>query len=144
MIKTIITRSLFLGFLFVLNSGCETGRDSEILEVKNLIQHNVYFYFNDDVTDEQKAQFEIELEKLLDISHIKQSMIGKPAATESRDVTDHDFDYSLFMWFDSVEDHDQYQIDPVHKQMVENFGQMFERVRVYDSQIFYENRSDSR
>jgi len=104
-----------------------------------MIQHNVYFYLNEDVTDDERDEFISGLQEMVNISTIKRSRIGTPAATDSREVTDHDFSVSLTLWFDSVEDHDLYQIDPAHTKMVEASSHLLRGVRVYDSLIFFEN-----
>ena len=108
-------------------------------EVIGLIQHNVYFYLNEDVTDNEREDFISGLMEMVQISTIKKSRIGTPATTDSREVTDHDFSISLTLWFESVEDHDLYQIDPEHTKMVESSSHLLSGVKVYDSLIFYEN-----
>ena len=135
--------TLFLFLIIVIyTSACES--DSEYTnqaenEVTGLIQHNVYFYLNEDVTDSEREEFISGLMEMVQISTIKKSRIGSPAATDSREVTDHDFSISLTLWFESVEDHDLYQIDPEHIKMVESSSHLLSGVKVYDSLIFYEN-----
>lgn len=135
--------NLFLiGIVVIFTASCDSNSETSNQvdqEVTGLIQHNVYFYLIDDISDEEREDFDNRLQELVQISTIMKSNIGRPAATQSRDVTDHDFTISLTLWFESLEDHDSYQIDPVHTAMVEATGHLLEGVRVYDSQILYEN-----
>lgn len=116
----------------------ESATQSEI-GVTGLIQHNVYFYLNEEVTDSEKEVFVSNLQEMVNIATIKRSWIGIPAATDSRDVTDHEFSVSLTLWFETVEDHDLYQIDPEHVKMVESSSHLLRGVKVYDSLIFFED-----
>ena len=147
MINTVLNMKTFFLITWLMVVGlmsisCEKSDNTDganSVDLMGHIMHNVYFYFHDEVTNEERIQFESDLKILLEIPYIKSSVIGRPAQTDSRPVTDHDFDYSVTMWFESVEDHDLYQIDPVHKQMVESTGDLLDRVRVMDSEIIYKN-----
>lgn len=130
---------LVTGLMSISCEKSDNDYEANNVDMEGLIMHNVYFYFHDEVTDEERVQFESDLKNLLEIPYIKSSVIGRPAQTDSRPVTDHEFDYSVTMWFESVENHDLYQIDPVHKEMVELTGNLLDRVRVMDSEIIYEN-----
>jgi len=50
-------------------------------------------------------------------------------------VTQNTFDYSLFLEFDSVEDHNAYQVHPDHDVFVNTFSPWFKTVKVYDSEL---------
>ncbi len=140
MIKVRFTSSLLvICFMLLSCMPNENEREHDQTEFTGMIKHTLYFYFKEDVSDDEKLQFESDLRALLEIPYISSSLIGRPAQTESRPITDHDFGYTVIMWFASVEDHDQYQIDPLHKQMVETTGHLFERIRVLDSEMIYQN-----
>ncbi|MEO0415701.1 MAG: Dabb family protein, partial [Verrucomicrobiota bacterium] len=57
------------------------------------------------------------------------------AATPERPVTNNDFDYSLFLEFASIEDHNAYQVHDEHTVFVDSFAKWFQEVRVFDTQI---------
>lgn len=138
--STILFAWLIVGSFMIVSCDREGNvYESESVSFDGLIMHNVYFYFHEEVTEEERMHFESELKRLSEIPYIKSSVIGRPAQTDSRPVTDHEFDYSVTMWFETVEDHDLYQIDPVHTEMVENTALLLERVRVMDSEILFEN-----
>lgn len=103
-----------------------------------MLAHNVYFYLNEDVTEEEKKQFEAGLETLLSIPEIHGGEIGIPAETEERDVTDHDFVYSIFLHFETLEDYEVYAEHPDHMKFIEAFSHLWADVKVYDSEITHE------
>ncbi|SMO45949.1 Stress responsive A/B Barrel Domain [Fodinibius sediminis] len=101
----------------------------------NMLQHTVYFYLNDDVTPEEQEQFESGLKKLLAIDEIHKAELGVPAQTPERDVTDHSFGYSIFAWFETMEDYEIYAEHPVHMEFIEKYSDLWSEVRVYDSDL---------
>jgi len=95
--------------------------------------HSVFFWLNDGLSDERVAFFESELAKLPAIDVVASGVIGKPAATEARPVTDHSFSYHLSLTFSSVADHNAYQVHPRHDAFVAACKDLWLRVIVYDS-----------
>ncbi len=100
-----------------------------------MVRHSVFFWLNEDVSDEQRASFEGGLQALFEIDVVEKGNFGKAAATPERPVTQNSFDYSLFLEFDSVEQHNAYQVHPEHTVFVESFGSWFKEVRVYDTEM---------
>lgn len=97
--------------------------------------HNVYFWLKSGLSAEQQTVFETELAGLLKLEYLAHGIVGRPAATEERPVTDHSFSYSLMLQFKTMQDHDFYQSEcPVHKRFVETCKTFWERVVVYDSE----------
>jgi hypothetical protein len=107
----------------------------EVEETTGMLQHNVYFYLNEDVTDEEREQFEEGLRDLLAIESIFKSELGVPGSTEERDVTDHAFGYSIFTWFETIEDYNVYADHPDHLEFIDTYSYLWEDVKVYDSEI---------
>ena len=96
--------------------------------------HNVYFWLKPDLTAEQRATFETELQQLIKIDYLALAIAGKPADTEKRPVTDHSFSYSIVLKFKTMADHEFYQKDcPQHKRFVDTCKTFWDRVVVYDS-----------
>ena len=96
--------------------------------------HNVYFWLKKDLSSADRATFETELIRLKAIPYLVHGFVGKPAATESRPVTDHSFDYSLLLHFKNMEDHEHYQkACEHHTRFVETCKSFWERVLVYDT-----------
>jgi hypothetical protein len=103
---------------------------------KKMMAHIVYFWAKPDLSASDRQKFEAGLNSLLKIKSLKQGHLGKPAATEARDVVDKSFNYTLMLFFDDVKGHDAYQIDPIHLKFVEENKQYWTRVIVYDSETF--------
>lgn len=100
-----------------------------------MVRHNVYFWLDPSLTDEQKASFEDGLRALSHIDVVKAGSFGKAAATPVRPVTQNSFDYALVLEFDSVELHNAYQVHPEHDVFVKAFSTWFKEVRVFDTQF---------
>lgn len=100
-----------------------------------MLQHTVYFYLNEDVTEEERQQFEEGLQALLSIEEIYKSEMGVPAGTPERDVTDHSFGYSIFTWFETMEDYEIYAEHPDHLEFIDQYQSLWADVKVYDSDI---------
>jgi len=94
--------------------------------------HTVFFYLNDDVTAEQKTQFEGGMQKLGTCPTIANFRIGKPAMTP-RDIVDNDYGYSWIVEFKNAKDQDAYQTEPIHLAFIEEFKDLWKEVKVYDS-----------
>ncbi|GAO29346.1 hypothetical protein JCM15548_11521 [Geofilum rubicundum JCM 15548] len=99
----------------------------------DVLVHHVYFWLHEPDSPDAREQMQRALEELSTIETIRYAHLGVPAATESRDVVDHSYTYSLMLFFDSKEDQDSYQIDSQHLQFVEENQHLWERVIVYDS-----------
>lgn len=125
--------------LLLVLPACQAASEQPNIEddesAAEMLQHNVYFYLNDDVTSEERAQFEEGLRELLQIETIYRAEMGVPGATEERDVTDHEFAYSIFAWFETMEDYEVYAEHPDHLEFIDAYSDLWADVRVYDSEI---------
>ncbi|MEM7146572.1 MAG: Dabb family protein [Verrucomicrobiota bacterium] len=98
--------------------------------------HSVYFWLREDLNAEDRQKFAQALDKLGEIDVVAEGHYGSPAATPDRaPVTDHSFDFSLFLSFNSIEDHDTYQIHPDHQVFVDGFNSYWTKVQVLDSTL---------
>lgn len=100
-----------------------------------MIRHSVYFWLDESLDSEQKLQFEGGMRALFDIDVVKNGSYGKAAATPERPVTNNDFDYALFLEFDSVEGHNTYQTNPDHQVFVDDFSPWFKTVKIFDIEL---------
>jgi len=100
-----------------------------------MVRHNVYFWLDPSLTDEQKTSFEGGLRALFVIDVVARGSFGKAAATPVLPVTQNSFDYALVLEFDSVEQHDAYQVHPDHDVFVKQFSASFKEVRIFDTQF---------
>lgn len=108
---------------------------NQVQSTKGMLQHNVYFYLNDSISQSDIKKFEKGLQKLLSIDVIHKSEVGKTGATKSREVTDHEFDYSVFTWFKTMNEYEVYAEHPDHFDFIENHKHLWTTVKVYDSEI---------
>lgn len=100
-----------------------------------MVRHNVYFWLDESLTDEQRASFEKGLQALFDIDVVAHGSFGVAATTPERPVTQNSFNYALVLEFDSVEMHNAYQVHDEHTVFVDSFGSWFKEVRVFDTQF---------
>lgn len=100
-----------------------------------MVRHNVFFWLDPNLTDEQKASFEDGLRALFEIDVVSAGSFGRAAATPTRPVTQNSFDYALVLEFEDVDKHNAYQVHPEHEVFVKAFGSTFKQVRVYDTQF---------
>lgn len=132
----------FLLILAAYSNPSEQSTEQQTTEdaTNGMIQHTVYFYLNSDVTAEEKEQFEAGLEELLEISAIHKAEMGIPAETAEREVTDHAFAYSIFTWFETMEDYKVYAEHPDHMDFIDEYSGLWADVKVYDTNITYEHK----
>lgn len=142
---------LLLTTLFFFScSQVDTTMENEVKELKEKIAamektaatpapdetgfvHTVFFWMNENVTDEQKADFAKNgLGELVKVSSIYKSYFGPPAKTP-REVVDNSYDFALICHFKNKEDQDAYQIDPIHLKFIEDFKDLWKEVMVYDN-----------
>lgn len=100
-----------------------------------MVRHNVYFWLDPSLTDEQKTSFEGGLRALFEIDVVASGSFGKAAGTPVRPVTQNSFDYALVLEFETVELHNAYQVHPEHDVFVGQFSPWFKEVRVFDTQF---------
>lgn len=132
---------LIIGMFFFIaacQAGAEQSAENQSESAIGQLQHNVYFYLNEDVTNEEREQFEEGLKELLSIEAIHKYEIGIPGATEAREVTDHSFGYTIFSWFLTLDDYDIYADHPIHLEFIDEFNHLWADVKVYDSEIIGE------
>jgi hypothetical protein len=131
---------LALSLFFFTAIGCTTqdqpAKTIEKEQTVGLLQHNVYFYLNEDVTEQEAAEFEKGLEKLMSIDEVYKYQLGTPGPTPDRDVTDHSFGYSIFSWFKTMEDYEVYAQHPTHLEFIDEYSGLWADVKVYDSKVF--------
>ena len=105
-------------------------------EKENMLVHNVYFWLKSELDNDDKKAFEKGIKDLVsNVKEVKKAEIGIPAETPNRDVVDKSFGYSLFIWFNNVEDHNIYQSHPAHKKFINDCSKYWTKVQVYDSKL---------
>jgi hypothetical protein len=100
--------------------------------MENKFIHHVFFWFKEPVKQAARKKFEKALRELVTIETITDYHLGIPAGTK-RKVIDSSYTYSLFTTFRNKKDHDIYQSHPKHLKFIEDCGDLWEKVLVYDS-----------
>ncbi len=135
--------SIYLALLALSFLGCksEPKEDPTTSEVtvsetgETGFIHTVYFWMNEDLTDEQRKTFEAEgLAKLATCPTIQKVYYGKPAMTP-REVVDNSYSYAWICHFKNKADHDAYQLEPIHLKFIEEYSSMWNRVQIYDNLV---------
>jgi len=122
--------------LFGILSFAKTKDTPNTKNSKKLV-HTVLFWLNNPDSDTDRQAFEKGAKNLLDnCKFIASSHFGVAADTKKRPVVDASFTYCAVITFESKEDHDNYQIDPLHKKFIENCKHLWKKVVIYDSQPF--------
>ncbi len=99
------------------------------------MQHHVYFWLKDEhKTDSARAEFEKGLQNMTEVKTVATGGWGKPASTPDRPVTDKSWDYALYCSFESIADHDTYQVDPEHDSFVADHKDRWAKVLVMDAE----------
>lgn len=94
--------------------------------------HHVYFYLKNPESVEDKAKLKEGLEFLGTVPTIHKYYIGVPANTD-REVIDNTYAFSWLCFFENAEDQASYQSDPTHLKFIEDYADLWETVKVYDS-----------
>lgn len=102
------------------------------LEKKQLV-HHVFFWLKNPESKEDFAKLVEGITSLKKIEKIKGIQIGKPANTPKRDIVDSSYSLSLLLKFDTIEGHDSYQVEPIHKKFVEQYSHLWGKVQIYDA-----------
>lgn len=109
-----------------------SNQESEMTASKNLFVHHVYFWLNNPESADDLKKLLEGLNKLSKVKTIKMFHIGKPAGT-NRDVIDSSYAVSWLLLFNSREDQDSYQTDPIHLKFIDECKHLWKKVVVYDS-----------
>jgi hypothetical protein len=94
--------------------------------------HHVYFWLKNTGGEADRDALIAGLRKLSKVTTIREFHIGVPAGT-SRDVIDASYSVSWMLKFDTPEDQDSYQVDPIHLRFVKECSPLWSKVVVYDS-----------
>lgn len=94
--------------------------------------HTVYFWLNNPDSEADQQKLHEGLKKIAAIDLIDQAFIGVPADTD-REVIDSSYDFSITFIFEDLETEQAYQTHPTHLEFVEDYGDLWDRVVVYDA-----------
>ena len=125
----------FIFFLLLCVSHLQAQDKNSSNNYSQQVVHHVFFYLKNPQSVQDKNELKEGLKTLESIKEVKKLLIGEPASTLQRDVVVSDWHVSEIIYFESIEDQDAYQVDPIHQRFVENYGHLWEKVVVYDTII---------
>ena len=96
------------------------------------LRHMALFWLKNPGSAGDLAALAEGVETLRAIEQVQSLHIGRPAATEDREVVDHSYSLSESMTFASLADQAAYQVHPLHQAFIARCGHLWERVLVYD------------
>jgi len=119
---------------FLIMSSCNNSNQAESKVIEGKIIHSVYFWLNDSNNNDDVKVFETAIKKLMKNSQFANKMhLGKPAATEKREIIDNSYDYCLIFTFNSYKDQRIYQDEPAHLIFIGEAKHLWKKVLVFDS-----------
>ena len=126
-----MTRLLQIGLALILVC-LSVGCAQKVQKPANPVQHVVLLWFTADVTNNRVQQVEAETLKLRAIPQLLSLETG-PSIKSDRPIVDDSFDLGIAMTFRSVDDMNQYLIDPRHIKFVDTWlkGRL-DKMLVYD------------
>jgi len=101
------------------------------MKLQNTFINHVFFWLKEN-NESNREQLIEGLKKLSSVSTIKQYHIGVPANT-NREVIENTYSVSWTLLFDSAEDQDSYQVDPIHLNFVKECSHLWNKVTVFDT-----------
>lgn len=109
------------------------AQENPAAEFDRTFVHVVYFWLNNPDVPADRLAFENSLNTLLETSEFtKTNYVGTPPKA-IRDVVDDSFSYCLIVTFESAKAQEAYQVEPAHLKFIEDAGQLWNKVVVYDA-----------
>ncbi len=98
-----------------------------------MFTHHVFFWLNNDLSQQDIEKFETGVKSLLPITSVSSGDVGKPASTD-RPVIERGYSYSLLLQFADMESHDAYQVDPIHETFIHTCAHLWSKVLIFDTE----------
>ncbi|MCX7220252.1 MAG: Dabb family protein [Burkholderiales bacterium] len=95
--------------------------------------HHVLFCLKHPDSSEDRAQLLAALQALALIEVVRGMHISWPAVPGHYPVVDSNYDLSLLVFFNSIEDEKTYQSHPLHQEFIRKNAALLGQVRVFDS-----------
>jgi hypothetical protein len=96
--------------------------------------HIVLFWLKADTPEPVRVQAPLDaVAWLKEIPGVQHVFAGKPAMTP-RAIVDNSYDLGLCVVFQTVADHDAYQVHPLHKKFIAQYNPYWSKVQAFDFQ----------
>lgn len=102
-------------------------------KIKGDFAHTVLIWLKDPENKQDRDKIERGMIQLIKDSQFVQSAhLGTPAGTD-RPIVDNSYTFCLIVTFEDAQRQDQYQVEPAHKQFLEEHKELWSKVLIYDS-----------
>ncbi|WP_109300703.1 Dabb family protein [Aquimarina sp. AU474] len=129
---SIVTLLFFITFSSIAQT--HPAKDKNSKKIEGPLVHTVLFWLQNPDNEKERKAFENGVNDLLDnCKSITSSHFGIPANTEKRPVIDTSYTYCIVVTFESIDAHDKYQVDPIHKKFIKENQHLWSKVLIYDS-----------
>jgi hypothetical protein len=128
-----VTRRNFVASAVAISAGAAVQAMPMESKDKKPLVHHVFFWLKNRESKEDLEKLLEGLRTLEKITTVRKIVIGVPAKTEPRPVVDASYSASELLFFDDLAGQEVYQVDPIHKNFVDNYSHLWEKVVVYDS-----------
>jgi hypothetical protein len=127
--RSLVTCVVAFGFIGQLHDA------SPVMAADPQMAHMVFFKLKETTGQNKEALVDGCNKFLSDHDGVVYYSAGVIAEDKQRDVNDRDFDVALHVVFKNKAAHDKYQTHPRHLKFVEEYAEMWEGVRVFDSYL---------
>ena len=127
-----IKRRSFLTSAVLASAATAVALPSREFAKKTFI-HHVYFWLKNPSSETDKSKLIEGLTALSKVPVIRFHHIGLPAST-NRSVIERSYSVSWMLFFDNLEEEEQYQKHPIHLKFVADYSHLWSKVTVYDSE----------
>ena len=118
---------------FILQNIIFPAQQAEIdLQKPDPFVHSVYFWLNEDISQNDRQLFYRTLLSLKKVKSVKKLYVLTPAGTP-RDIVDNSYDFALIIHFKNRAAQDDYQVDPLHVEAANVMLPFVDRLIVYDA-----------
>jgi len=101
----------------------------------SMIIHHVFFWLKNPDSSEDRNRLIEGVKTLKQVNTVRQIFVGVAAETEDRSVVDSSYGVSELLFFDDLAGQKHYQDDPIHKKFIEDCGNLWKKVVVYDMEV---------
>ena len=98
-----------------------------------MLIHTVIFWLKDNLNNEERNRFFKGVETLSSIKSVEHNFIGTPANTPERPVVDNSYDCALTVVLKDLDQHDDYQQDPIHLDFIKECSHLWQKVQIFDA-----------
>ena len=98
-----------------------------------MLIHTVIFWLKEGLNDEERNKFFKGVETLGLIKSVEHTFIWTPADTPERPVVDNSYDCALTVVIRDLEQHDDYQVDPIHLEFIKECAHLWQKVQIFDA-----------